>query len=245
MKFQTATLSRNGGRKDNEDYIIYKEEEGYACWVVADGLGGHPGGALASRIVAEEIAKRFFLTKRIDVASIRLYMKTAHGVLLQQQEEEGSVQSYKTTVVALFTDGKNMRWGHAGDSRIYRIHRGSVVYQSRDHSVPQLMVDAGELKPGEIRFHEDRNRLLRVFGMRGDLQPEVDKELTPALKGDAYLLCTDGFWEYVTETEMEIDFAKAASPEEWLAYMEERLLQRAQARDRRGFDNYSAIGIFC
>lgn len=245
MAFQTATLTRNGGRKDNEDYIVYKEENGYACWVVADGLGGHPGGALASQVVAEEIVKSFFQTKRIDVASIRLYMNTAHEVLVKQQEKEGTVLSYKTTVVALFAEGKNMRWGHVGDSRIYRIHRGLVAYQSRDHSVPQLMVDAGELKPGEIRFHEDRNRLLRVFGMRGDLNPEVDKELTPVLKGDAYLLCTDGFWEHVTETEMEIDFSKAASPEEWLNYMEERLLQRARTRVKGGFDNYSAISIFC
>jgi len=245
MAFQTATLSRNGGRKDNEDFIAYQEESACACWVVADGLGGHHGGEIASRIVAEEIVKAFFGIKKIDVASIRNYMNQAHQALLKHQEKEGTLLSYKTTVAALFTDGRNIRWGHVGDSRLYRLHRGLVVYQSKDHSVPQVMVNAGELKPGEIRFHEDRNRLLRVFGMRGDLNPEVNKEITPVLSGDAYLLCTDGFWEHVTETEMEVDFAKAFSPSEWLEYMEERLLQRARARPKGGFDNYSAIGVFC
>ena len=105
MRFQTATLSRNGGRRDNEDYIVYKEEGGYTCWVVADGLGGHPGGALASRVVAEEIAKRFFSTKRIDVASIRLYMKTAHEILVQQQVAEDRSSLTKAVVALLQTEG--------------------------------------------------------------------------------------------------------------------------------------------
>ena len=104
-----------------------------------------------------------------------------------------------------------------------------------------MLVASGEIRPGEIRGHSDRNRLLRVLG---DRDRSVKYQETPPwewMPGDRILLCTDGFWEYVKEPEMERDLEKSEGPKEWLMRMKKRVR-------RRGFlekqDNYSAIGIW-
>jgi hypothetical protein len=101
------------------------------------------------------------------------------------------------------------------------------------------MAAAGEIAPEEIRFHEDRNRLLRCLGKDGDLKPAILAAPVTLGRGDAFLLASDGFWEYVNEVEMEADFAKSREPGEWLHRLEGRLLPRG----REGQDNYTAVAV--
>jgi serine/threonine protein phosphatase PrpC len=102
------------------------------------------------------------------------------------------------------------------------------------------MVKAGEMRAAEIRHHEDRNRLLRTLGNDEEPRPTLVPAPVPLTPGDAFLLCTDGFWEYVTETEMEITLAKAADPDTWLRTMTRRLVERADP----DHDNYTAMAVF-
>jgi len=111
--------------------------------------------------------------------------------------------------------------------------------QTRDHSVPQALVDAGALQPDMIRNHPDRNQLLRSLGSPGPLHPTLLGHPVALAAGDAFLLCSDGFWEYVLEAEMEQELAEASNPQTWLSRMEARLLWRAPA----WHDNYTAIVV--
>jgi serine/threonine protein phosphatase PrpC len=98
---------------------------------------------------------------------------------------------------------------------------------------------AGEITPAQIRFHEDRNRLLRSLGNSG-FNPTIRENSAPLEPQDAFLLCSDGFWEYVNEREMEADLATAPGPKDWLTSMEARL----KARVKSEHDNYSAIAVW-
>ena len=239
MKFTAAMSSEAGGRKINEDYCDYVQSGGFGCWVVADGLGGHEGGEYASRIAASRIIEAAGRKELHSEAILRHYIQEAQEALHAYQKQDKRLASMRTTIVCLVSDYRKVAWAHVGDSRLYQFRDGLVRTQTKDHSVCQSLVNIGEITVEQIRHHEDRSRLLRVLGAEGEAKPDVGPP-EAAKPGDAYLLCTDGLWEYVTETEMEIDLAKSADPRQWLSLMEERVLGRAKA----GHDNYSAIAIF-
>jgi PPM family protein phosphatase len=238
--YKTASLSRTGGRSQNEDFLESIAIENSYCWVVADGLGGHEGGEIASQLAVNKIIESFQEVKLVSGMALKQYLHNAQDALVERQKREVKLASMRTTVVVLLAQEAKAVCGHVGDSRLYYLHSGKIAFQTKDHSVPQAMVNAGEISPGQVRYHEDRNRLLRVLGMEGEMRPVVEQIQHPISRGDAFLLCTDGFWEYVTEIEMEIDFAKSYNPEEWLTRMESRLLGRV----KDGHDNYSVNAIF-
>lgn len=241
MEFETFTISDRGGRTKNEDSINYFYQSGLSgCWVVADGLGGHAAGEVASAIATEAIADRFRKTPLLSVENIRECFGYALNRILSRQEEESWLKSMRTTAVALFTDGKSLMWAHTGDSRLYFFRGGKLLFQTKDHSVSQACVSAGEITPQQIRFHEDRGRLLKVLGTDANLKVEIHEHTILPEKGDAFLLCTDGFWEYVLEDEMEKDLIQAESPQGWLNKMVQRLIGRVE----EGNDNYSAAAVF-
>ncbi len=136
--------------------------------------------------------------------------------------------------------GRTARWAHVGDSRLYHLRDGRIAAQTADHSVPQALVNAGEITTDAIRFHEDRNRLLRTLGNDREARPTINDTALALAPGDAFLLCTDGFWEYVTEPEMETTLARAATPDGWLLAITALILERAPPDP----DNFSAVAVF-
>jgi serine/threonine protein phosphatase PrpC len=126
-----------------------------------------------------------------------------------------------------------------GDSRVYHFYNGKLVFQTRDHSASQLAVMMGEIKPEEIRFHEARSHVLKAIGQANPLKPEISEE--KLLRGNhAFLLCTDGFWEYVTEQEMVKALSESADPSGWLQAMRKIAADRMEP----GNDNNTAVVIF-
>jgi serine/threonine protein phosphatase PrpC len=130
-------------------------------------------------------------------------------------------------------------WAHCGDSRLYWFRDGRLRAQTRDHSVPGSLAAAGEIAPEQIRFHADRSRLRRSLGGKTEAQVTIGSIDHPIQSGDAYLLSSDGFWEWVTEPEMEADLTASAGADDWLQRMQFRLRERASA----DHDNYSAIAV--
>ena len=223
----------------NQDYVDVLRLDEVACWILADGLGGHQGGEVASDVAARAILDAFRGDPQISPQALRSYIASGQEAVRKCQREDPQLASMRTTVVVLVSDFQSALWAHVGDSRLYFLREGRVIFQTKDHSVPQAMVAAGDLPADEVRFHEDRNRVLRSLGQDGEARPAVLEEKQSLQAGDAFLLCTDGFWEHVMELEMEIDYAKTLDPEEWLQAMEHRVWKRTQ----EGYDNYSAIGI--
>jgi serine/threonine protein phosphatase PrpC len=149
----------------------------------------------------------------------------------------------RTTIVVLAIDEKSGRaaWGHIGDSRLYCVRDGKILVQTRDHSVVQAMVDAGYLKPQQMRTSPERNKLLNALGDEDNFEPAIQREAFTVASGDRFVLCTDGVWEYVEENEIEQTASASGSPEEWLKALQALVLSRA----KRKHDNYSAIAVCC
>jgi serine/threonine protein phosphatase PrpC len=239
FEFETAWLSSPGGREDNEDCCDFRLDGESGLWILCDGLGGHRGGEIASRLAVQSAIESFLSDPRVTAELLTAHLERAHGAVLERQRTEPDLSSMRTTIVMLLASGDAALWVHAGDSRLYWFRGAKLCGQTKDHSVPQRLADAGEIRPEQIRFHEDRSRLLRSLGARQESGATQGSLPGKPETGDAFLLASDGFWEYVTEPEMEQDLASSADAGKWLALMEARLRQRATPES----DNYSAIAI--
>lgn len=238
MKIKTACLSDRGGRSTNDDTVRVHEDTDCVWAYVGDGLGSYAGGQQASQAAAvalEEAARRGSLLT--DAQMTEAARQADLAVRTVQQEKRGNM---KTTLVFLYIEEGRARWMHVGDSRLYHFRGGKLDGQTMDHSVSQMAVLMGEITPKEIRFHEDRNRVLRALGGE-NAKPELSPTVMLTGGEDAFLLCTDGFWEYVYEEEMEQTLLSARTPEMWLKSMEDLVRQRAPSDS----DNFTAAAVLC
>lgn len=239
LGFETASLSSPGGRDGNEDWCDFHVNGQSGLWVLCDGLGGHRGGEVASRLAVESALTSFVADPRVTAERLTAHVDRAHAAVLERQRAESDLSGMRTTIVMLLASDEAALWTHSGDSRLYWFRGGKLRGQTRDHSVPQRLADAGEIRLEHIRFHEDRSRLLRSLGARqesGATNGAMDGRPEP---DDAFLLASDGFWEYVIEPEMEEDLGASTDAQNWLTLMEARLRKRATADS----DNYSALAV--
>ncbi len=240
MTFDTAFLTGQGGRENNEDTCRWETRSGLTAWVVADGLGGERGGEVASRLAVDTFLAAFRHHPSLSSEALSGYIVRADRAIRDRQAAEPLFARMGSTIVAAVCDGRRLGTVHLGDSRFYWFRDGKVFSQSKDHSVPQALCDAGLLKPEEIRTHPARNMLLSCLGHPGSADPTVSPEgaIEP---GDALLLCTDGFWGSLREEEMEQELGQASSASDWLLRMEP--LRRERAATLPDNDNYTAIGV--
>lgn len=221
-------------RARNEDAFLALPEQG--LWVVADGMGGHQNGALASRLIVEQLAE--LPEGSLDQRLVEL-RQCLHR-LNHRLGQELTVTADRTdtvigsTVVALLLDGDRAACVWAGDSRCY-LWRGARLYQlSRDHSLVQQLIDEQGLAPHEAARHPAANALTRAIGASETLQLDI-LELD-VLPGDVFLLCSDGLYQGVSADELG---ACLNLPSPHLAV--ERLFQRVLDGPAR--DNLSAVVI--
>lgn len=227
MIIDTAKYSCAGGHEINEDSCLSLPETG--IFIVADGLGGHTDGEKAS-MAAIDYFERSCRGGYTDEEITRLLEEANNEVL---NKGDGG----KTTVAAAFTENGRFVYANVGDSRVYYFRGGKIIAATKDHSVCQASVDMGMMRPEDIRGNEDRSRLLKVLGAEKELNIKKRYQPIEVQNGDAFLVCSDGFWEYVFETEMEADLLKSDSAEVWLKYMLKRHILRAENKG----DNYTAI----
>ncbi|MCC8150443.1 MAG: protein phosphatase 2C domain-containing protein [Lachnospiraceae bacterium] len=211
---QTAQYSDIGGRPVNEDTVQMRGAGEELCMVVADGLGGHGGGRIASSTAADVICSSW-RPGVTDSESLTRLIREAHRAVCEKQNLSCAM---KSTAVVLTISGRHVGWIHVGDSRLYFFREGKLDFQTQDHSASQIAVMLGEITPEQIRFHEDRSRILKALGQEGELKAEAQERcLDPGWY--AFLLCSDGFWEYVLEEEMERELKKASDPQDWICRM--------------------------
>lgn len=243
MELQVSVLSSAGGRAVNED--AHGFWAGPGCWfgVLSDGLGGHAGGEIASSLVVRQALACFYRSPRPTAENVLEAMLAAHQSLLAAQRSRPELASMRATLAVLAIDTANASaiWSHIGDTRLYCFRAGALLWQTRDHSVVQSMVDAGYLAPGDLRGSPHRNALLCALGDTEPPAPRTEAAPMHVRDGDRFLLCTDGFWEYVTEADMEQGLAGACATEAWLLQLERQVRERG----RPGQDNYSALAVAC
>lgn len=239
---EVANAWRSAARTDtgkvrarNEDAFLALPEQG--LWVVADGMGGHQNGALASRLIVERLAELpadgglELRLVRLRQCLHRLNHRLGQELTVTADRPDTVIGS---TVVALLLEGERAACVWAGDSRCY-LWRGSRLYQlSRDHSLVQQLIDEQGLAPQEAARHPAAHALTRAIGASETLQLDI-LELD-VLPGDVFLLCSDGLYQGVSADELG---AALNLPSPHLAV--ERLFQRVLDGPAR--DNLSAVVI--
>jgi serine/threonine protein phosphatase PrpC len=243
MQLEINVLSKPGGRKVNEDACGFWTSPGACFCVVSDGLGGHYGGDVASKLTVENALAWFRTTPECSRRAIEASLRASNSVIIREQQRDPRLKHMRATAVILSIDTKRAVavWGHIGDSRLYFFREGRIIEQTRDHSVLQSMVDAGYLQPKELRTAPNRSKLLAALGNEEQFDADITPVGFPLLDGDIFLLCTDGLWEHVQEEEMEQMLSTSPSAIEWLKALEDQVIARGQ----KGQDNYSAITVWC
>jgi PPM family protein phosphatase len=243
MELEIAVLSRPGGRSVNEDACGWWSCDLVSFCVVSDGAGGHRGGEVASKLIVKEMLGWFRERPECDAGALEAALRYANEALVREQRNNADVGDMRATAVVLAIDSlrQSAAWGHLGDSRLYCFRGTEIVVQTRDHSLVQTMVDAGMLDAQDARHSPERSKLLNAMGDESTFEPRMRTDAFRLQHGDKFLLCTDGLWEHVQESEMEGALVECPSAEEWLRLLEQYVLARANSRQ----DNYSAMAVWC
>ncbi len=201
MTLESAFSAHQGGREEQQDHVDVLVAERDRLLVVADGMGGHAGGQIASRAALEtarQLWQQWDRDSKTPQEFLGQVIATAHEAINRLGEEQGLQP--RSTCVMLYLDGERAVWSHVGDSRLYRFRDGKLQNRTRDHSVPQMLLDMGKITEEDVATHPDQNRLTQSLG--GDSDPEPDFGEESLKSGDAFLLCSDGLWERVTPDRM-------------------------------------------
>jgi len=234
-------------RKGNEDSLIANPEQ--RLFVVADGMGGHAAGEVASKIAVdsinefvcltggdEEVTWPFGLDEGISYDGNRLKtsIRYANRKVLEAVKEKAEYEGMATTVVAVLVDGATANIAHVGDSRIYLFRGGDLQQLTSDHSWVNEQLQSGIISAEQARSHPLRNVVTRALGGKVDL--EVDMQAQPMEPGDVLLVCSDGLTTMVPDEEIARLLGDAAGDIEVAA---SSLVDAANARG--GEDNISVV----
>ena len=239
---QVAAITHPGkARPQNEDCIA-ADARGYA--VLADGMGGHNAGEVASRMAVELVASRIseYLARAAghDAANaetlVAQQVALANSTLLHSAAAEPEYRGMGTTLVVALWRGRRVTYGHVGDSRLYRLRRGELSRLTRDHSMVQEQVDSGLLSPEQARYAPHRNVLTRAVGIEPEV--EADVRTIEADPGDVYLLCSDGLTDMLRDDDIGNTLIAHARNVEAAA---QELVERANQQG--GLDNISVIVV--
>ncbi len=240
MQFDVFEYSNKGGRSYNEDNsgCIYEDDDGRGVFVVADGLGGHLRGELASETAVDILSLENWVDKNADNAELlKQKISDANQSILELQVQEKAV--LKTTVAAVAVCEGDAVWANVGDSRVYFIHENKLHAYSEDHSVAYKKYKAGMITREQLATDEDQSQLLRALGNEERNEPTIYKSNVKLRPGDAFLLCTDGAWELLHDEEIVIDFVKADTARKWC----ELLLVRIMERIGEHHDNLTLVAV--
>jgi serine/threonine protein phosphatase PrpC len=218
-------------RTHNEDYFGYFKTSGEILAIVADGMGGHASGEIASRM-AVEIINEIYSKERADkdgLEALKSAFQVANFTILQKSLEQEGLNGMGTTATALVLEDDQALVGHMGDSRAYLFRDATVSQLTKDHSLVERMVDQGLLNREEANRHPQRNVIYNTLGVNMDGEVDLLGPI-PIRINDIFLLCSDGLTNLVTDQEL-LEIVTKESPQ--MAC--ETLIQLANQRG--GHDN--------
>jgi PPM family protein phosphatase len=239
MRFSVYQVSRKGGREKNEDRMGYCYTRDSGLFALADGMGGHPEGEVASQLALQTLAAMFQRDCKPTLPDPLRFLHEAiiagHHQLLRYATQRALIDTPRTTVVACLLQGNAAYWAHCGDSRLYLVRGEKLVARTRDHSYSELQQSLSSVTPIPDRFN--RNVLFTCLGSPG--KPVVDTVGPMLLQtGDRLLLCSDGLWGTVDDAVITEQLAKRS-----IADAVPELVERALRNGGPKSDNVSALAM--
>jgi serine/threonine protein phosphatase PrpC len=225
-------------RRQNEDSVLLQVDDDTVLAVVADGMGGHAGGAVASHLAVDAYARCWDARQQGELHGgwLRDVARAANDSIRQQAVVDPALRQMGTTLVAALVMGSQLHLAHVGDSRCYRLRHGILDQLTRDHSVVQQMMDDGVLTAAQAERSPMRHYLARSLGSQPVVQ--IDSATLPVQAGDRLLLCSDGLSNMLPAADIAAILAAASDSDAAC----EHLLGEALARGAT--DNVSVIVLF-
>ena len=192
-------------REHNEDSFVVH----FPLFAVADGMGGHEAGEVASTIAVSRLAETAPSTA--DDSALAAAIEAANQAVIEGPSKGTGRPGMGTTCTAVVIDGSTMAVAHVGDSRCYLLHKGKLMRVTHDHSYVEELVAAGQITPEEARIHPNRSVITRALG--NDPKMHADHFSIDVSKGDRVLLCSDGLSSMVTDGVIEETLMSCATPQ--------------------------------
>ncbi len=212
-------------RERNEDSFLVDPP----LYAIADGMGGHRGGAVASELALEKVEE----LARSGKATLTDMVRSANRAVFERSMSDRSVTGMGTTLTAVQVDDSGAHLVHVGDSRAYLLRAGAFRQLTDDHTLVNRMVSAGEITREEADVHPHRNVLTRVVGTEPDV--DVDEDDIPVMDGDRILICSDGLTNMVAEDQIQAILEATPTPQETA----DRLIKAANRAG--GIDNTTVV----
>jgi len=241
MKFTIFQNSRQGPRPYNQDRLAYSYSKDALLLVIADGMGGHRHGEVAAQLAITTMTEAF---QRLAVPSLASpakflieHIQQVHDMIDQIAHDQDMLEAPRTTIVAAVVQRGMLYCAHVGDSRLYHLRNGHLLYRTEDHSIVQSMYNKGMINRAELANHPYRHKIYSCLG--GDVPPKIElADRQELAEGDTVLLCTDGLWGAVTDEQIK-QILCGSSIEENVT----KLLDLAESVGQEQGDNMSAIGL--
>lgn len=240
IRIDACVAQHPGDRREQQDRVaLFPHPRGaVALAVLADGMGGHTGGALAAQQVLYTASNNFgqySVRSESPQSLLEASLNEAH-LLIKASRFMNEKDPHSTAVMLIVQPGR-ANWAHCGDSRLYRFRGGQTVFRSTDHSYVEHLVAKGKITPEQARVHPNRNILMTSLG--GNEAPAIAfGEAQDLLAGDSFLLCSDGLWAYFDDGELGGVIAAASARQAC-----EQLISRARARGVGDGDNISLVVV--
>jgi protein phosphatase len=197
-------------RENNEDSFIYWEPEDDTDFklrgrlaVVADGMGGTEGGQFASHIAVDSVQRHYAAaSQETPQQNLLEGFRIANAAVKEKARQEPHLHGMGTTLTAAAILDRSLYFAHVGDSRIYLWRSGVLQKLTRDHSLVGRLVESGLIRPEDAETHPQRHVLTTAVGVAESIEPDSSAEPIPLCSGDILLICTDGLWGQMSETEI-------------------------------------------
>ncbi|MEZ5645017.1 MAG: protein phosphatase 2C domain-containing protein [Burkholderiaceae bacterium] len=236
MKFSAYQISRQGGRERNEDRMGYAYTREAVLFVLADGMGGHPDGAMAAQLALQTFSAYFQKAANPTVGEVQEFLSSAlmaaHHQIIRYAAEKGMLDTPRTTLVAAVMERGHMHWIHCGDSRLYIVRDGDMVTRTRDHSYMEQQAHLGRSTD-----HINRNILFTCLGSPAKPVYDISGPLQMQ-EGDRVMLCSDGLWGTVKDQEIVTELARAP-----LEQSVPELVELALKRGGQRCDNVTVVAM--
>lgn len=234
--------TRQGGRPENQDDFAFSDTPLGFLVVVCDGMGGGPGGKTASSVAKAEIVRSLMhATPQMSISEALCQAAAAADSALKAYiARDQRLAGMGSTFVAILIRQSSAIIAHAGDSRCYRLHRGRMVFRTHDHSLVGELVRKRSLTEEQARTSPQSNLITRGLGSVSNTQPDVD--IVPYCRGDRFVLCTDGVWGIMEQSQLLSRFREMKN-------LSTDVLRMADEIDRIGFgqgghhDNHTFVVI--